>query len=135
MNQVQGNHVQGQPNGAAPVQQQPLANSVSPAAIQASEKQQFIKVDEPYNELRLELRKPVVFEGKTYSQMVFREVNLGDMTLLDEGDDQMAGQIAVFSAMTNHQVPAEVFKLMPAREVGKILVFLEACLDGFPKLG
>lgn len=135
MNQQPVNQAVGQANGAAQVPQQPLANNASPAAIQASQKQQFIKVDEPYNELRLELRKPIIFDGKTYSQMIFREVNLGDMTLLDESDDQMAGQLAVFSAMTNNQVPPEVFQLMPAREVGKILSFLEACLEGFPMRG
>ncbi len=135
MNQSQVNQAGVLANGAAPMQQQPLASSASPAAIQASEKQQFIKVDTPYEGLKLELRQPIVFEGKPYQQMVFREANLQDFTKLSEEGDTNETMVKILSNMTNNQVPAGVFMVMPLREMAIVTNFFMECAKEYQPQG
>lgn len=131
MNQAPAHQAGAQPNGMGAAQQQQLANGASSAAIDASQKQQYLKIDVPNVGLRIELRQPITFNGQPYQRMQFREVNMTDAALIEDKGETNETMAEVFSSMTNNAVPPGVFLLMPLRELAVIKDFFLACALDF----
>ncbi len=65
------------------------------------------------------LKKPVDHEGKTYSDLTFREVEAGDFMAAEKFDGQMSKTIVILALMA--EVPLPAFKRIKGRDLNLII--------------
>ena len=121
---------QGVPAGHPSQENAALHNGAAGKAVTAVNGVLPVKVDGQYNKLRLTLRDPIVHDGRTYREFTFREVNLGDVTILQEEGEGPIALSKIFSNMTNKEVPADVFLQLPAKEMALVVGFFTGCMQG-----
>ena len=65
------------------------------------------------------LSKPVEHNGKTYSELTFREAEVGDLMVGGMFKDQLSQTIAILASISDTPLPA--FKKIKARDLNAIM--------------
>ncbi|ASS56891.1 phage tail assembly protein [Rhizobium leguminosarum] len=72
--------------------------------------------DEP---IQHTLKKPIEHNGKTYSDLTFREVEAGDFMAADQFTGQMSKTIVILACMAD--VPLPAFRRIKGRDLNAII--------------
>ena len=58
------------------------------------------------DDIKVTLKKPVEHNGTTYTDLTFREPNVGELVVADGFDTQMGKMVAILSAVSEMPLPA-----------------------------